>query len=167
MNVTWLAALILGWSISLAAAPLQDRQIGFKADIPAGWILSTSNATRRHFTIGTIATASIGAYGFDKVATPGMIEAIRISERFDGWITLFKRTLSADERRRANADDGEIVVYGFNRLEPNNTITKRVVLDYYFTKQSRGTVVSIETLEGDWQSVESGVKYFIKTFMLF
>jgi hypothetical protein len=169
MVIGLLFAVTMGTIAPLNAAPLHDVQMGFKTDVPYGWtsiVPATASVTRRIFLIPKIATVSVGVYHFDTVPTPGIIENIQISEHYDGWITLFRRDLNPTELRRANADMGEIVAYGHNRLEPNNTLSKRVVVEYYFTQKNSGYFVSINTTESDWKTAESSFKSFIRMFML-
>ena len=169
MSIGLLFTAIMGTLIPLQAASMQDTQMGFKTEVPDGWISimpTTANVTRRIFLIPKIATVSVGVYHFDTVPTPGIVEKIQISERYDGWITLFRRELNTNELRRANADMGEIIAYGLNRLNPNNTLSKKVVVEYYFTQTDNGYLVSIETTESDWKIAEASFKAFIKTFML-
>lgn len=171
-KMKWIGLLFVATvvaTIPVYAAPIQDIQMGFKTDLPTHWIAispPTANVSRRLFLIPKIATVSVGIFLFEDTPTPGMVENIRVSNLYDGWITLFRRDLTDIELGRANADQGEIVAYGFNRIEPNNLMTKRVVVEYYFTKKNKGVVVSIETTEPDWKIAEASFKYFIRMFML-
>ena len=158
--------LFISLPISLLAIPIKDALIGFESDISPTWQIISPNATARMFLIPGTATVSVGVYTFSTAPTPGMVENRRVSTYYDGWIRLFSRELLEEEALRANATRGAITAYGLNRLESNNEIRKRVTIEYYFTRNMKGYVISIDTTEPNWPIAETSFKEFARLFRL-
>lgn len=165
---TLLAIILTGlaYTTPATAALISDSTIGFSAEIPDHWQISTPTVTFRSFIHPSIATISVGVYQFDSTPTPGMVEKIRTTAQFDGWINLFNRPITATENKLANASSGKIVAYGMNRIRESNRIEKRVVIEYYYIRPAQAYFVSLETTEPLWETIQPQFKSFINTFIL-
>ncbi len=94
------------------------------------------------------------------------IQTERQTQRYDGWINLGDRDGSPQENDKANADTSTTAFYAKTSLEEKSEIRKIIVGEYYFAKDERGYILSIEADQANWLKHEAAIKKIIRSFYI-
>ncbi|NDC82080.1 hypothetical protein EB093_00235 [bacterium] len=152
----------------LTASDIPFRTQFYSVILSSDFVTTPNNkqSSINYFILPSIATFSITTYDLNFTPTPGAIEAIRIHDRYDGWILKHRRDLTSDELSRSNSQSGSLAVYGFTRMDANSLkIKNKLSIEYSYITNHRSAVITVETDDTHWKHLEPKIKQFVRLFM--
>ncbi|MFC1771349.1 PQQ-binding-like beta-propeller repeat protein [Candidatus Margulisiibacteriota bacterium] len=114
-----------------------------------------------------IATINIKAYLFkEEIPTANGLQQRRMAGIYDGWLNLLERSGTEQETAQANVDESYIAVYAKNNLKPDLSLDQLITGEYYYIKEDRAFVITINTNKEFWKKVQGGLQYLIDSFWI-
>ena len=138
--------------------------INFK--YPLNWNVEEKPAAKKIVLTDMEDTVSvnIAIFQFSEPITANALQIKRMGALYDGWINLGERVGSNEERVRANVDDKYVAIYKKRLVDESLNYHNVLAGEYYYTKDNRGYVITINTNMEKWSSIQKDIKLIVDGF---